>query len=339
MKKRKQPLGEFDLIQRLTKQFTNKEQNIIVGIGDDCAVIAKDNETYTLATCDIQVAGVHFLPQYQNPEDIGRKAMAVNISDIAAMGGKPTYCLVSLILPPHIDDEFIESVYKGMSQLCKQYTMTLIGGNISSGQQLAIDIFLLGEVKKTDLVLRSGAKPGDKVLVTGNLGDAAAGLAVLQNPSIKLTKKEKVTVITRQCSPIPRLAESTILAASKKVTSMIDVSDGLSSDVLHICKRSNIGVILYEDRLPVSATAQKVARQLREDPLKLVLSGGEDYELLFTTQPKYVDSLMEEVQRQTGTQVTVIGEITSQKEGYLLLKTQREKIKLIASGWDHKKNQ
>lgn len=332
-------LGEFELINRLTRNVEKVNKQVVVGIGDDCAVLPWKKDVYQLATCDVQVADVHFLPNIATPQHIGEKAIAVNVSDIAAMGGTPTSCLVSLLLPKNITTAYIDELYKGIVSSCKKYNIQIVGGNMSGGKQLAIDIFMLGEVNHEHVLLRSGAKAGDKVLVTGTLGDAAAGLTILQNQHIQLSEKQKTKLLMRQFSPRPRLAESAIIAQSKQATAMIDISDGLASDVQHVCDQSIVGIELWEEKIPIAAETIEVAKQLQRNPLSFALEGGEDYELLFTAPENAVDRIIATVQQKTNTQVTVIGEILPNKNDTYMRLKDGERKSLEIQGWDHLKRQ
>jgi len=308
-KMKNKKLGEFELIDRLTRDLPNFSKDVIVGIGDDCAVLKQGDNKYLLVTCDVQIEGVHFLPAVAEPENIGQKAVAVNVSDIAAMGGKPTFCLVSLIIPKNMESNYIDSIYDGIKKSCKLYDVQIIGGNISSGKQLAIDIFMIGEVKRDELLLRSGAKPGDKLLVTGSLGLAAAAVA-LQQHSV----------------PHCRLHEASIIAKSKLATSMIDISDGLLSEIGHVCDKSDVGVVIYDSQVPAPKG------------LEFALNGGEDYELLLTVSSDMADKIIELVQKKSGTLVTVVGEILDKTEGRWIQSIDGKNRPLISNGWDHLAN-
>jgi thiamine-monophosphate kinase len=234
------------------------------------------------------------------------------------MGGKPTFCLVSLIIPKKIDTAYIDSIYDGVRSSCEHYGIQIIGGNVSSGKQLAIDIFMMGEVRPDELLLRSGAKPGDKVMVTGSLGGAAASLA-----------------LNKHFVPRSRLAEAAVIAKSKLATAMIDISDGLLSDIGHICNQSNVGVVIYKTQVPVPSSVAKVEKQLHKKPLTFAFTGGEDYELLFTTPSGVADKIIDLVQRETGTPVSVIGEILRKTDGRWVQSKNGQKQPLISTGWDH----
>lgn len=310
--------GEFALIDQLTHNLPKYRKEVVKGVGDDCAVLAQSTKKYILMTCDIQVEDVHFSTNIAKPEQIGKKSIAVNISDIAAMGGKPTFCLVSLIIPKKINSDYVDSIYSGIRSSCKKYGVQIIGGNVSSGKQLAIDIFMIGEVRPDELLLRSGAKPGDKVMVTGPLGGAAASLA-----------------LGKHFIPQSRLAEAAVIAKSKLATAMIDISDGLLSDIGHVCDQSDVGIVIHETQIPVFSSVTKVEKQLHKRPLTFALTGGEDYELLFTAPSSVADKMIDLVQRKTGTPVTVIGEILPKANGRWIQSKNGQKQPLISVGWDH----
>lgn len=328
-------INEFSLIRKISQKIPTNSNDIIKGIGDDSAVIKIAKNKYLLATCDTQVEGVHFLPKIAKPEQVGQKAIAVNVSDIAAMGGKPTFCLVSLIIPQKTSVNYIDRLYNGIILGCKNYSVQIVGGNISRGKEIVIDIFMLGEVKPNQLLLRSKAKPGDKILVTGTLGEAGAGLELLLNPKLSVKKKVSTKLISRQLTPKARLLESGVIAKTRMATSMIDISDGLESDVSHLCEQSKVGIKLYEDLLPISDSVFSVAKLINKSSLELALEGGEDYELLFTTPPDFVAEVIKAVKQKTGTKVSIVGEILSRKEGRWLILKDGRKVPLKAGGWDH----
>jgi thiamine-monophosphate kinase len=327
-------LNEFELITKLTRSLPG-DSRVIKGVGDDCAVLKQPGGKYLLATCDIQVDGVHFLSGVANPGAIGHKAVAVNVSDIATMGGIPTFCLVSLVLPNDKDSDFVELLYDGIKTACSIYGVQIIGGNISSGKQLAVDIFMMGEVNPDELLLRSGAKPGDKLLVTGALGEAAAGLELIKNGAIILSETDRADLLNKQLSPIARLSESNLIAKSKLATSMIDISDGLLGDVSHICDESKVGVVIYEKQVPVLASVTQVEKQLANKSLSLAITGGEDYELLMTASPDAAEKIIKIVKEKTGTDVSVIGEITPTDTGRWIFGSDGQMRPFAAEGWDH----
>ncbi|MDO8552658.1 MAG: thiamine-phosphate kinase [bacterium] len=326
--------GEFELIRKLTSSFSIKNKDVVVGVGDDCAVIKSSSSRYILATVDAQVAGVHFLPETP-PERIGQKAVAVSISDIAAMGGTPKHCLVSLFLPKNIADNYVERVYRGITRECRAYSIDVVGGNITSAHQFAIDVALLGEVNPKNVLLRRGARVGDKVLVTGSLGNAGAGLYLLQNPRTQVPAAVRKLLVAKQNNPTPRVWESSIIAHARKATAMIDISDGLAQDMLHIAEQALVGVTLYENQLLVSREVKSFCKATGKNPSEFALAGGEDYELLFTAPPSHANALIRKVKKETGTAVTVIGEITKKEMGNWLILNNGRKKQLKPDGWNH----
>src|SRR5215472_13633899 len=234
--------SEFELIARLTSGLPSRE-DVRLGVGDDCAVMDVGGDQLLLATCDSQVEGVHFTLQTSSPEQIGRKALAVNLSDIAAMGGTPRFALVSLLLPSHLSLEILEEMYTGLRQEAERFATAIVGGNIASAgstPSLTIDITLLGSVIRDRAITRAGARPGDMLCVTGYLGDSAAGLFTLLHPEYpySLAACDHVRVVHR--TPHPRVAEGQILSqfGPQVITAMLDISDGLSGDLAHLCERS-----------------------------------------------------------------------------------------------------
>ncbi len=260
-------IGELGLIKRLVKSLPLDDARVIVGPGDDAAVIRmKNGAKFTLFTMDTLIEGIHFTLGTLTPYQLGGKALAVNLSDIAAMGGTPQYALISLGLKSRTSTKFVDGFYRGIKTLAKKYRVSIIGGDtVRSPHQLTITIALLGEVKREHLTLRSGARVGDKILVTGDLGASAAH-----------------RLKGRYFPPQPRIEEGRTIVKEFKPTSMIDLSDGLASDLRHICEASQVGAEIRLEKIPISRQTQKIARELDRDPLRLALEGGEDYELLFT---------------------------------------------------------
>ncbi|MFH1888779.1 MAG: thiamine-phosphate kinase [Candidatus Omnitrophota bacterium] len=243
-------IGEFGLIDRV-KKLIKTDASVVKGTGDDCAVIKFTGDKYTLFTCDMIVEGVDFTAK-EDPYLIGRKAIAVSVSDIAACAGLPRYCLVSLAMTANTGVKFTDRLIKGMLSVTKKYGINLVGGDISRSKQLVIDVSMLGLVEKKNLILRSGARDGDVIFVTGSLGGSIKG---------------------KHLTFTPRLKEARLLAKNFKVNSMIDISDGLAQDLGHILKESSKGAIIYEDLIPLSSKARNL-----DDALYM----GEDFELLFT---------------------------------------------------------
>ncbi|MDD5730622.1 MAG: thiamine-phosphate kinase [Candidatus Omnitrophica bacterium] len=291
-------LGEFGLIEKIRKSFKYGPE-VIKGIGDDCAVVEFDRKRYMLLTCDMIIEGVDFLPA-EKPFLVGRKALAVSISDIAACAGLPGYALVSMGLPKNTEVKYVEEIIKGMLSLSGKYKINIVGGDLSRSEKLVIDVSMTGFVEKKNLVLRNGAKKGDMIFVTGNLGGSIRGKHLRFGP---------------------RVEEARYLVRNFKVNSMIDISDGLLQDLGHILKDSKVGCLIYEGLLPVS----KEARSLDE-----VLSMGEDFELLFTMSNREGRKLIK-----SNKDFTFIGEITQAKAGLTFVDNKGKEKKLKPAGFSH----
>jgi thiamine-monophosphate kinase len=329
-------LGEFPLIERVAAIVGAERADVIVGIGDDVAVLDCGGEQWILAKVDSQVEGTHYRKDLIAPQRLGRRALAINLSDIAAVGGRPTHALVSLALPADTEVAWVDELYRGLREEGEMYGVAVVGGNMASSPGGAfIDVFVLGSVKPERLLLRSGARPGDAVLVTGRLGDSAAGLQLLLDPALQVSEGEREALLASHFTPQPRLPESAVIAASGAATAMIDLSDGLSSDIGHICQRSGVGVRIYEESLPISAAARRVADLCGQRASKLALDGGEDYELCLTAPAAEADRLAAAVQERTGTEITAIGEIVPETEGRLLVLEGGREVELTPGGWDH----
>jgi len=328
-------LGEFGLIDLLAKMAYSAQdkhlaswQQLIIGIGDDAAAWHGDTSTQ-LATIDSFIQDVHFTLGVASWEDLGWKAMAANLSDIAAMGGIPRYALVSLALPGHTEVEDVTALYKGMIELAQQFEVAIVGGNISSAPLVAINITILGSTgsQAQHILTRSAAKPGDKVAVTGYLGAAAAGSEMLTR---KLQFDPEATACFRKAflHPYPRIAEGQLLV-EQGVKTAIDISDGLISDLNHICKASQVGARIEVGRVPIQP---EVKANFDDRAPELALSGGEDYELLFTGSTEVIDK----IRTAASCPVTVIGEIVADKIGEITLVDRKGKpFKLGKTGWEH----
>ncbi len=329
-------LGEFGLIERLAKLVAVRREDVLVGIGDDVAVLRADGSALVLVTVDSQVEGVHFLREAITPYQLGRKALAINVSDIAAMGGVPTFALVSLVLPPDLDVAWVEGLYRGLREEGDATGVAIVGGNIArSSDGIVIDLALLGKVAPDELLTRSGARPGDRVLVTGTLGDSAAGLHLVLHPDVQVAEDTRAYLLRRHLTPSARLAEARVIAQARQATAMIDISDGLSSDVGHICESSNVGVRLWADRLPISEAAREVAVVAGRPVWEWALGGGEDYELCFTAPPEAAEAIARRVQETTGTPVTDVGEVLPPDAGRWLVLPDGREVPLTPKGWQH----
>jgi thiamine-monophosphate kinase len=332
-------LGEFGLISRFQSRLKYRSPQVIQGIGDDCAVLSLNNGNYQVLTTDALVETVHFNLKTHTPEQLGWKTMAVNISDIAAMGGQPKFAVISLGIPNSVPVDFLDRFYKGLNQASQKYKVALVGGDtVASPKHLFINLALLGETVKKKVFTRSGARPGDKIFVTGTLGDSALGLKILESPKKKWKGSEALRkkLIQRHLKPEPRVAAAGWLARSKyKVTSMIDISDGLAQDLGHILKAGKVGAELWESDIPLSKTLAKFSLINGLPALQLALEGGEDYELLFTLAPEDVNYLGIESITKADQPVTQIGVITAKKGIRLISKNGRSKILQRPMGFNH----
>ena len=329
-------LGEFELIERMVALFPQKGLGLVCGSGDDCAVFDLPEGFSVVATCDSLVEGVHFLTG-SDPFLVGRKAVAVNISDVAAMGAIPAFLLVSLALPEKTPVAFMESLSRGMAFEAQRYGAAIIGGNMAkSPQSVIIDITCLGRIEKGKALYRSGAREGDLVAVTGTLGDSAAGLLLLKNPDIQMEDGVRLRLAAAHATPAPRVEEGRILSASGMVSSSIDVSDGLVADLGHILLQSGRGANIFIDRLPISHELVQAAQALGKDPVNLALYGGEDYELCFTLPKSEFQSSREKFAGLSLAPISAIGRITGQ-QGVIRLIDSSGNAKAAENdrGWDH----
>lgn len=331
-------LGEFGLINRIKKLAPRKSSSTLIGIGDDAAALKLSASHTLLATTDLLIEGVHFDLAYTDFHSLGWKAAAVNLSDIAAMGGVPRYCLTALGIPAGISVEQIADFYRGFNALLKKYATELVGGDTSSSRRgLFISVTALGETAQSRPVSRAGAKPGDRIYVTGTLGDSAAGLELLESgvrsknikSAIRNSQSAIAVLIRKHLRPVPRVEWGRKLALSGCVSAMIDLSDGLSSDLYRICEQSRVGADIIVDRIPLSDALHKLTGKLAKPAVHYALSGGEDYELLFTVPPGKVKKL-----RSLKLPLTEIGLITSGKTLSLADNRGRKKP-LLPSGHDH----
>ena len=329
-------LGEFPLIERIAQRLPPYRKDVRVGIGDDVAVLEVDDQTYQLATCDIQVEGAHFSRHSITPYQLGRRAAAINLSDIAAKGGTPEHFLISLALPPDTEVSWVDALYDGLREEASRYDADIVGGNLSKTDgAIVVDVFLLGQVRQEEALLRSGARVGDVVLVTGCLGVSAAGLALVLQPDLGVESEEAEQLLAAHFTPTPRIWEGRAIASRRRATAMIDLSDGLSSDIGHICDESDVGVRLWAKRLPVSGPTRRVAELTGRLDWALALQGGEDYELCFTAPPEVERELAAAVSEATGTKVTSIGEVLPEEAGRWVQLADGKEIPLKAEGWDH----
>jgi thiamine-monophosphate kinase len=317
-------LGEFGLIDLLAKMVGKGDERLLIGIGDDAAAWQGD-DSIQLASVDSFIEGVHFTPETTPWPDVGGKALAVNISDIAAMGGIPRYALVSLALPDDSQVEDVAALYNGMLKVGKQHGVSIIGGDISKAPLVAVTITILGSSPTKKILARSSAQAGDIVAITGSLGAAAAGMALLKNKG-KLDPEAESRLKDAFLHPTPRIAEG-LLLVEQGVKTAIDISDGLVADLGQICKASQVGARIEVERVPIEPA---VKTAFSEGSLELALSGGEDYELLFTASKEIVDR----IKKAASVPITAIGEITAGK-GVTLIDKQGKPFELKKAGWEH----
>lgn len=332
-------LGEFGLIDRIKNMQEPMQPSTIFGIGDDAAVLQRDEKTYSLVSTDLMVEGIHFDLAYHPLKYLGYKAIITNLSDICAMNGRPTQVTVSLALSNRFSVEAVEELYEGINEACRHYNVDLVGGDTtSSNKGLFISVTAIGVVAQADVTYRSGAKPTDIVCVTGDLGASYLGLQLLErekqlfleDPSLKPDFEEQQYLIQRQLKPEARLDVVQSLKEHKvKPTSMIDVSDGLASDIKHICKASNCGVLIEEGKVPLHDETEFMAIKFNLDPITTALNGGEDYELLFTV----AEADYEKIRVMPG--IYIIGEIKDKAFGEKLITTGDNIHDLKAQGWQH----
>lgn len=330
-------LGEFGLISRLTEKIELKNSSSIVGVGDDAAVLNYPNKRIVVTT-DLLTEGIHFNLMYTPLKHLGYKAVVVNLSDIYAMNADPRQITVSIAISSKFSLEAIDELYSGILLACEKYGVDLVGGDTTTSLTgLTISITAIGEATEDELVFRSGAKVNDLVCVTGDLGGAYMGLQLLErenevykvNPNQQPQLEGFSYILERQLKPEARRDVKEILKTLKiKPTSMIDISDGLSSEILHICKASRVGCNIYEDKIPLDQETKAFAGELNINPLVAALNGGEDYELLFTIPLDAYDTIKKEFD------ITVIGHITEAKEGANLVTTGGSVIPLQAQGWN-----
>ncbi len=334
-------LGEFGLIKRLTEKMNYTHTSTIKGIGDDCAVIKMPNEMVQLVTTDVLLEGIHFNLEYVPLKHLGYKAAVVNFSDVYAMNGTPTQMVVALGISSRFKVEDIEELYSGIRLACERYNVDLVGGDTCASMTgLTISITCIGQTKQEDVVYRSGAKVHDLICVTGNLGTAYMGLQLLERERLAYRGtetlmgdqidafKDREYLLERQLKPEAR---RDIIAKLKEAgihpTAMMDISDGLSSELLHICSQSGVGCALYEDKIPINIQAAEVAEEMNLNIVTCALNGGEDYELLFTCDINDYEKLV------PIEDVYLVGHTTKKEYGTLLIGRNGEELELKAQGW------
>lgn len=331
-------IGEFGLIDHLTQSFKTINESTKKAVGDDAAVLSFEGEE-TLVSTDMLVEGVHFNLAYVPIKHLGYKSVVVNLSDLCAMNAKPTQILVSIAVSNRFPLEALEELYAGIQLACKQYKVDLIGGDTTSSTSgLIINVTAIGKAKSENIVYRDGAHENDLLVVTGDLGGAYLGLQVLErenevfkvNPNVQPDLSSYEYIIGRQLKPEARVDIVDLLKGLEvKPTSMIDISDGLSSEILHLSKQSGYGFKVYEEKIPLDPTVIRTAEEFGINPITCALNGGEDYELLFTIKQEDYPKI------KGNPNLTVIGHTTEQNaENYLMLRNSDSAMKLTAQGWN-----
>lgn len=330
-------LGEFGLIEHLTKNNETRQAGTLLSIGDDAAVIDQFGRQSVIST-DMLIEGVHFDLMYTPLKHLGYKSVVVNLSDICAMNATPTHITMSIAVSNRFSVEALEEFYEGVYVACKKYNVDLIGGDTTSSPKgLVISVTAIGEVAPDKYVKRSGAQKGELICVSGDLGGAYIGLQLLEREKkvfletegVQPDLQDKAYTVGRILKPEARVDIVEWLAEKEIVpTSMIDVSDGLSSELLHMCKQNNSGCLIHEDKIPFHEETREVAFEFNLDPTLCALSGGEDYELLFTVKQEEYDKIV------LSEQISVIGYVTEASEGAYLHSKSDKRHKLIAQGWN-----
>ncbi len=331
-------LGEFGLIKHLTEHVEIYNESSLTGIGDDAAVVKYQSEKQTLVSTDMLVEGIHFDLTYVPLKHLGYKAITVNLSDICAMNGTPKQVTVSIAASSRFSVEALEELYAGILFACKRYNVDLIGGDTTSSTSgLVISITALGEADKDKIVYRNGAKEKDLLCVSGDLGGAYMGLQILErekfvfkdNPNLQPDLEGNDYILERQLKPEARIDVVDLLEKlNVQPTSMIDVSDGLASEIIHLCEQSEVGCELYEEKIPIDPQTFDRAREFSLDPTVCALSGGEDYELLFTIPMADYDKVKGQPD------ITVIGHITAKSAGINLIAKAGTSHPITAQGWN-----
>ena len=334
-------LGEFGLIHHITQYFKIENASTVIGIGDDAAVLAA-SEKQTLVTTDLLIEGVHFNLSYMPLKHLGYKAVMVNLSDVYAMNGVAEQITVSIAVSNRFPLEAIEELYAGIQLACETYKVDLVGGDTTSSTKgILISVTAIGKVEKEDVVYRSGAKETDLVVVSGDLGAAYLGLQVLErekqvfqvDPNNQPDLENYTYLIERQLKPEARKDVASLLKGMEiKPTAMIDISDGLSSELMHICSQSKVGCKIYEEKLPLDPQVISACEEFELDSTMIALSGGGDYELLFTVPISDFDKI------KGNPNFSVIGHITAESQGLNLITRAGQEIELKAQGWNALQN-
>ncbi len=328
-------LSEDALIEAIARLFSAEEPGVVLGMGDDAAVVEQGGG-HQILTTDLLVEGVHFERGTISARDLGAKSITVNVSDVAAMGGSPRYALASIALPPDVDVPWAMELYGGMRDACGEYGLALVGGDTNRADAIVVSVAVVGDVAVGHAVLRSGAQPGDLIVVTGSLGAAAGGLALSRTePSTAaavLSEPWGRELAATFARPVARVGEGQTLAQAG-ATAMMDVSDGFAIDLSRLCQASGVGARVELARIPVAAALRQAASALGVDALELALSGGEDYELLATIDATHVERAHRDLRERFGVPLAEVGVVVD--EGLVAVAPDGTSSPLEARGWDH----
>lgn len=331
-------MNERDIIAYLQKNILSHEQRGLVrGIGDDCAVIEKDDSTSWLVTMDTLIEGIHFNLKWHPAEKLGRKSVSVNVSDIAAMGGKPVFVFLSLGMPKGFDPDWFKGFSRGITEACEEYQCFLAGGDtVRSREGVVITITAIGEISKEQVVYRKDALADDTIWVSGTLGMAAAGLALCKS-GIENISPSLESLVEAHVNPQARVKLGSLLAKHRIAHAMIDLSDGIATDLSHLCNESRTGAVFYAEKLPIDPALFEAANLLKVDPLDLAIRGGEDYELLFTAAPGSTAEIIS-LGEMAGINISPVGTIMAEP-GVKLVKPSKSngqmEIDVSFEGFDH----
>ena len=326
-------IGEEKLLEEIESIFSATSGHLPVPIGDDGAVIDCASGSQQVWTTDLLIEGIHFQRQWQSASQLGRKSLAVNLSDLAAMGAEPTTALISLAFEEHTTVEEITGICRGISEMAREHDVAVAGGDLSASRHsLMLSVAAGGTVSSGSAVLRSGANPGDSIFVTGSLGSAAAGLRLMLAGAGTTAGYDELRLALLE--PEPRCLAGKAMAAAG-ATSMTDISDGLATDLRHICKASGTGALVEQERLPISGALVNAAVDNGWDLQELSLTGGEDYELLFTADDEECADAIRRFSVESGLDITPVGKITDASEGMVLVATAGKAIEFPVGGYEH----